>query len=138
MTQQGTAIMEFSITNPHDPYTITSPSFKLAALAVCLIGEGAYGMQGIGGAAGLDMPIFLTTGEDQWFIKEFGADFNSVLTDSVENSPLELAATLESVRLVRMERSSTVDLIDRAGEMAMSLRYRAPRPAAVQAPGATA
>lgn len=64
--------MLFEIINPSDPYTMRAESFQEAAVAICLLGEGRYGLQEIDGEH--EVPIFLFGGANEWFTKTFGHD----------------------------------------------------------------
>jgi hypothetical protein len=65
--------MLFEIINPSDKYTIEAPDLEIAALAVCVLGEGKYALQGIDNTN--EVPIFLFGGHDDWFKKKFGRSF---------------------------------------------------------------
>lgn len=83
--------MLFEIINPSDKYTIEAPDLEIAALAVCVPGEGKYALQGIDNLN--EVPIFLFGGHDEWFKRNFGCSF----TDSLERSDkAKLADCLDS------------------------------------------
>lgn len=110
--------MRFEIINPHDPYTMDAPDMEIAAVAICLLGNGAYSLKGLDDAAGDNVPPFVIGGHDEWFNEQFGADFNTVATRCVKGRATAMALTLLSVALGRPTRSSAVDLCAEAYAMA--------------------
>ncbi len=89
--------MLFSIINPSDPYTLEADDLEIAANAVALIGHGAYGLQELTGDKSGNVPIFLETGHDEWFTKQFGRDFATSLNHVMANRAPDLAKALASV-----------------------------------------
>lgn len=71
-----TAIWE--IINPSDKYTLSTDDHKLAALVICLIGEGKYGGDEVSGDR--KVPLFLFGGHDEWFQANFGQTFEEALS----------------------------------------------------------
>lgn len=99
--------MQFDIINPSDPYTMTACDLEVAAVAVCVLGHGRYGLRGLAPDAGADVPVFLFPGTaDEWFRATFGDDYDTVATRCLEDRTGALVAALESVTLGRAERSS--------------------------------
>ena len=93
--------MLFTITNPSDPYTMVAPDLETAALSALLIGQGQYGLDELTGDKSGNMPIFLLSGHDEWFVKQFGHNFSASL-DAVCDTPArraELVKALASVRI---------------------------------------
>ena len=122
--------MKFNLINPSDPYTIEAVDLEVAAVAVAFLGCGKYALEGIGAAAGQDVPIFLFGGHDEWFTKKFGKNFEATSEHVVEHRPEELAAALDSVALGRAERSSMNNIKATAQALSNAVRTRAPNAAA--------
>lgn len=89
--------MLFNIINPSDPYTLEAPDLAIAAVAICLLGEGKYALEELGGDRSGYVPAFLMGGHDEWFIKQFGADFSAVVDRIVATRSDELSRALASV-----------------------------------------
>ena len=113
--------MVYEIVNPSDPYTLEADDLSLAAIACILLGEGQYSLRTQDGETA--MPLFIFGGHNEWFIKKFGVDVQS-LHDSIWNNSLPaLAACLESVKMpYGRERSSMNDIGGYAAEMAGKIR----------------
>ncbi|MCH8530330.1 MAG: hypothetical protein LAT65_05720 [Saccharospirillum sp.] len=86
--------MIFNIINPSDPYTLEANSHLMAALAICILGRGAYGGEQLDGDKSLSVPPFLFGGHDEWFQENFGSSFNTCLEQADQK---ELAEVLDSV-----------------------------------------
>ena len=116
--------MKFEIINPPNPYTMEADDLEVAAVAVCLLGDGRYGLdaQGIDADTGADVPIFLLGGHDDWFTSRFGADYESTARRVLNHRNDALARALESVTLGRAERSSLNDIGGRAKTLARAVR----------------
>ena len=114
--------MEYEIINPSDPYRMTAAGLDIAAVAVCLLGDGAYAAKPRG--IGIEVPC-LFTGPDPWFIEKFGMDYATTLQAVLEHQNAELALALESVTLERAERSSLNDIGGRAKALAQAVRRKA-------------
>jgi hypothetical protein len=113
------AALRFEIVNPSDPYTFTAPTLEIAALVVCLLGEGKYGGTSLDTPRGVDVPIFIFGGHDEWFKEQFGCTFE----DSYERTDkLALADSFDTVTLGRAERSSMNNIGGRAKRYAKALR----------------
>jgi len=70
--------MVYDIVNPSDPYTMDAPDLATALSAVCLLGEGRYGLRDRDGA--VVVPVFLFGGHDEWARANFdGKDLEAVL-----------------------------------------------------------
>lgn len=89
--------MLFNILNPSDPYTMRAVDLEIAAVAICLLGEGKYGLEEIGGDRSGQVPMFLKDGHDEWFTKQFGRDFSATVNHVVETRYEELVKALHSV-----------------------------------------
>jgi hypothetical protein len=85
----------FEIGNPCDPYTVEAVDHEVAAVACCLLGDGRFSFNGIN--TNLEVPIFLFGGHDEWFIRQFGADFAGVTKRVLDERKSDLVACLESV-----------------------------------------
>ena len=92
--------MIWEIHNPSDPYTIKSDSFHVAAVAVAMLGGGAYGIDGT--------PVLL--GWDEW-LKEQKIEVKNF----VEAHRREIADALDSVLIgsenARQEAESAIALM---------------------------
>lgn len=119
--------MRFNIVNPSDPYTMEADDLEVAAVAVCLIGEGKYPLEALGDDSnkGNSVPAFLFGGHDEWFQARFGGTFEAVLTRSIMERTDALARALESVKLGSERRSSLNDIGARAQAYAQAVRERA-------------
>lgn len=89
--------MLFNIINQSDPYTLRAPDLEIAAVAICLLGEGKYGLEEIGGDRSGRVPMFLIGGHEEWFAKQFGRDFATTVNHVVGKRPEELCKALASV-----------------------------------------
>jgi hypothetical protein len=109
--------LRFELINPSDPFTFTAPSLEVAAQAVLLIGEGAYGGKSLDG--GKDVPIWLFGSPDPWFRENFGKTCEESL-DSRDDAAL--AECFESFTLGRERATSLNDIGGRAAAFAKALR----------------
>ncbi len=117
--------MKFDIANPSDPYTMEADDLQVAAVACCLLGNGKYGLTGLGEDAGQDVPVFLIGGHDEWFVSKFGMDYEATATHALNHRNDALARAFESVTLGREERSSMNDIGGKARGIAEALRLKA-------------
>lgn len=117
--------MKFEIANPSDPYTMEADDLQVAAVACCLLGNGKYGLTGLEGDAGLDVPIFLVGGHDEWFVSKFGMSYEDTATHALNHRNDALARAFESVTLGRDERSSMNDIGGKARDIAQAIRRKA-------------
>lgn len=103
--------MIFEIINPSDAYTMETDNFIAACVATCLLGNGAYALEEIGGDK--KMPVFLFGGHDIWFTEQFGKSFERCVDDV---SASELADCLDSVLIGKPQDRETykrgLELID--------------------------
>lgn len=104
---------------------MTAPDLEVAAVAICLLGDGRYPLDGIGEDAGQDVPAFLFGGHDEWFTSKFGRDFATTAEQVIAGRNPELADSLDSVHLDRQERSSLNDIGSRARRLAKAIRDKA-------------
>jgi len=91
--------MLFEIINHHDPYTIVADDLEIAAVAVCILGEGKYSLKELSGDKSAYVPFFLTDGLDEWFTKWFGRTFEESVTYASEQRGADLAKCLASVMI---------------------------------------
>lgn len=91
--------MLFNIINPSDPYTMRAVELEVAAVAVCVLGEGKYALEEISGDRSGQVPFFLTGGHDAWFTKQFGRTFAESLNYVCTRRHEELVKTLASVHI---------------------------------------
>ena len=117
--------MKFNLVNPSDPYTLEADDLQVAAVACCLLGNGKYGLTGLGDDAGQDVPIFLLGGHDEWFEETFGMDYETTATHALSHRNDALARAFESVTLGREERSSINDIGGKARDIAQAIRRKA-------------
>ena len=117
--------MKFNIINPSDPYTLEAADLEIAAVAVCFLGAGRYGLEGVGGDAGKDVPIFLFDGHDEWFTNNFGMTFEATSEHVVKHRAEELASAFDSVTLGRAERSSLNNIKATSQALSNAVRTRA-------------
>lgn len=89
--------MIFSIVNPSDPYTMDASSLLVAAVAICLLGEGQYGLRQCDGEGDAAVPPFVVGGHETYFMRQFGRTFADAMHFVDENHLEELAAALGSV-----------------------------------------
>lgn len=120
--------LTFEISNPHDTYTMTADTHLVAAVAVCILGEGKYGLKGMAPNQGVDVPIFLFGGEDPWFTSAFGVPFSQALTDCMSVGREQLALAMESITCVGT-RSSMVNLAELGALLARDIRNHQPEAA---------
>ena len=115
--------MKFEISNPSDPYEMEVPDLEIAAIVICLLGNGKYGGKSLDGSP--DVPFFLFGGADEWFTATFGTDYETTVTSALHSRNAELVASFESVTLMRDKRSSMNDIGGRAQDYAKAIRARA-------------
>jgi len=96
--------MIYEIINPSDPYTIVADDFAVAAVAICLLGRGAYGLQSADGTQ--DVPIMLFGRDETWFPETFGKSLEELLS-TIDRAAV--AACLESIVLCTMHERRTYD-----------------------------
>lgn len=114
--------MKFEIINPSDPYNMEADDLEVAAVAVCLLGNGKYGLDGIDGRRKTEVPVFLLGGHDEWFEENFGANYERTAERVLNQRGDALARALESVTLGRERRSSLNDIGGEAKELARAVR----------------
>lgn len=118
--------MRFEIINPSDPYTIDAEDLEIGALACCLLGDGKYGLRGMGESNNQDVPIFLLGGHDEWFTSKFGRNFEASLVHALEKRNEALAKSLDSVALFDGYRRSSMNNIGaRAKSLSKAVREKA-------------
>ncbi len=114
--------MEYEIINPSDPYRMTADRLDVAAVAVCLLGDGKYAAKPRG--EGEEVPMFLFTSPDSWFIERFAMSYADTANTIIEHRGEELARVFDSVTLERAERSSLNDIGGRAKALAQAVRRK--------------
>lgn len=119
--------MKFNLINPSDAYHFEADDLQIAAVMVCILGNGKYGAEALGEDAekGSNTPIFLFGGHDEWFKESFGADFEAVATNCLEQRADALARAFDSVTLTNPPRSSMNDIGGRARSFAEGVRRQA-------------
>lgn len=117
--------MKFELINPSDPYTIEGADLMIVAVAACLLGDGRYGLDGLGEAEGIKMPIFILASADDWFREKFSMNYEGAATYCVHKRGEELAQALESVALTSGRRSSLHNIGRKAQQLACAVREAA-------------
>jgi hypothetical protein len=118
--------VKFNLINPSDPYTFEADDLEVAAVAVCLLGEGKYPADAMGADAdqGNNVPPFLFGGHDEWFTARFGAGFEDTTLHCLTHRTDAVARVLESMKLGSVRRSSLNDIGGRARELAKGIREK--------------
>jgi hypothetical protein len=116
--------MKFDLVNPSDPYTLEADDLQVAAVACCLLGNGKYGLTGLGDDAGQNVPVFLFGGHDEWFVSKFGMDYETTATHALNHRNDALARAFESVT-IGGERSSLNNIGGKARDIAQAIRRKA-------------
>ena len=119
--------MKFNIINPSDPYTMEAYDLEVAAVAVSFLGGGQYALEGIDDDKGQDVPIFLFGGHDEWFVENFGKNFDDTANCVLDDRAEALARAFDSVRLGRAERSSMNNIKATAERLSNAVRTRVKR-----------
>lgn len=116
--------MKFNIVNPSDPYTMEADDLEIAAVAVCLLGDGKYPLDALGDDAdkGNNVPAFLFGGHDEWFTSRFGRNYEATADLCITQRGDALARALESVTLQAIRRTSMNDIGERALRFAQNIR----------------
>lgn len=116
--------MRFELINPSDPYTFEAADHEIAAVAVCLLGDGKYMADALDDDANKDnnVPAFLFGGHDEWFESRFGANYEATVERVLKTRCDALAQALESLTLGCKERSSMNDIGGRARVLAKAVR----------------
>lgn len=125
--------MRFEIINPSDPYVMEGRDLEVAAVAVCMLGNGRYSLEGLDEDAGTKVPFFMFGGINDWFTEKFGRAFKDSVAHVADNHAEALAAALDSIALRGAEPSSMNDIGRRAKKLAQLVRERAGRQAAATA-----
>jgi hypothetical protein len=92
--------MIFDIINPSDACLMISDDFEAAAVAICLLGEGKYGLEQLDAKPldkPLEVPMFLFGGHEEWFKTTFGHDFETSAKIYRDQKTDALASALDSV-----------------------------------------
>lgn len=101
-----------NVINPHDAITISYEDIDAARIALLVVGNGAYCIEGD------DMPILRFGGGEEWCQKTYGKTMSEWF-DTVSRE--RICTALESMALVG-KRSSTTDPVGHAHELAESMR----------------
>ena len=89
--------MLFEIINPSDKCTLVADSFELAALAVCFIGNGQYGLKGLD--CEHEVPPFIFCDVDEWFLKNFNRDFKGSSDFAFNENAAEMIKIFDGVMI---------------------------------------
>jgi len=95
---------------------------QVAAVAICLLGNGQYMLKGLDEDKGQEVPFFFFGGADDWFTEKFGMSYEDTATQTIKNRSDSLAQALESVTLVGSYQSSLNDIGGRALSLARTIR----------------
>lgn len=121
--------MKFNLINPSDPYTFEADDLEVAAVMVCLLGDGKYLADALGEDAdkGNNVPAFLFGGHDEWFVSKFGMNYADTAEHCLQHRVDDLARAFESVQLQlgSERRSSMNDIGARARALAQVIRRKA-------------
>lgn len=117
--------MKFNVINPSDPYTMEADDLEIAAVAVSILGNGKYPLEGLDDARGQDVPPFLFGGHDEWFTEKFGGTYEQIAERAITTRADALARAFESVTLQSERRSSMNNIGGRAAEYARAVRAKA-------------
>jgi hypothetical protein len=119
--------MKFNLINPSDAYHFEAEDLQIAAVMVCILGNGKYGADELGADASEsnNVPMFLFGGHDEWFTKTFGMDFEAVATQCLEQRADAMARAFDSVTLTSPPRSSMNNIGGRARSFAEGVRRQA-------------
>lgn len=102
MAPSGAPVI-FSIINPSDPYTLDCDDRMVAAVAICLLGEGQYGLRQCDGAGDFAVGPFPVGGHETFFLRHFGRTFvDAVNVVDTEHLPA-LVEALGSVLIGDLE-----------------------------------
>lgn len=103
--------MLYEIINPSDPYHFEAQDLEIAAVCICVLGEGMYsaqpvkkgeyGSEPVEGAE--DVPMFMFGGQDKWFKEHFNKTFEESFDEVLKSRKSELADAFDSVRLGSLE-----------------------------------
>jgi hypothetical protein len=107
--------MIFEIINPSDKAYITSDNFEVACVAVCVLGNGHYGLHEVDGEK--RMPPFLFRHPDEFFKDNFGKTFEESLKST---DKAKISAALKTVHLDG-ERTSLNNIVKTARAYAKAL-----------------
>lgn len=123
--------MKFNLINPSDAYTFEADDLVIAAVMVCLLGDGKYGADEIGEGSSKDnhVPVFLFGGHDEWFSRKFGMNFEDTARSVLDHRQDALRHSFASVALTTPPRTSLNDIGGRAHAYAKGLKARTGAPA---------
>ena len=100
--------MLFRIVNPHDPYTMQADILEIAAVSVCIIGNGEYALEEISGDKSAIVPFFNVITPDEWFTKQFGRTLEQSVNWAQQHAA-ELCKCLSSVTIGDARNRRIVD-----------------------------
>lgn len=109
---------KYEVINPSDKCYITAASLKAAAICVCLLGEGMYSLKDVD-TGETAVPMFIRSGQDEWFMQAFGHDFPTALGD--EEAMAQAAQALDSLEYAT-KPTSLNDIRKRATNWASRIR----------------
>ena len=120
--------MKFNLINPSDAYHFEADDLVIAAVMVCLLGDGKYPAEAMGPDKGEEnyVPCFLFGGHDEWFARKFGANFEDTARSVLDHRQDALKRAFASVTLTDPPRTSLNDIGGRARAYAKGLAPRKP------------
>jgi hypothetical protein len=111
--------MKWEIVNPSDSYTMECDNFKSAAVAITLLGQGAYPLEPIEGTnEAFEVPLFMFGGANDWFMQEFGESIEDAFDDCIKTKLASVIAALRSVDIPDEKKSSMNDIGKKATQIA--------------------
>ena len=118
--------MKFNLINPSDPYTFEADDLQVAAVMVCMLGDGWYLADALGDDAdkGNNVPAFLLGGHDEWFTAQFGMNYKATILCCLEHRNDALARAFESVKMGADRRSSMNNIGSKAASLAKAIRRK--------------
>lgn len=102
--------MLFEIINMSDPYTMEADTYEEAAMACAVLGEGAYGLEEVGGE--WSMPIFIFGGINEWCEKQFGANLDACFARNKSQLPAVLRSVLIGTPAARESFNEAMAMTD--------------------------
>ncbi|WP_267530607.1 hypothetical protein [Acinetobacter oleivorans] len=89
--------MIFELINLSNKCTFEAPNLKIAAIVTCVLGNGQYSAKGI--ENDLDVPFFIFGGHDEWFVSNFGQNFEETFIQVRNEEKYDLVNSFNSVLL---------------------------------------
>lgn len=113
--------MKFEIINPSDKCFMIAEDLMVAAIAVSLLSEGKYALEGVDNDK--EVPLFLFGGHDEWFKNQFDLSFEEAMLVVVSEKKPQLISALESIEY-ESERGSLNNIQQRGIDFAVMVKSR--------------